>query len=199
MFGKSVLNELSPYKQGMQIEEVQRKYNLKQIVKLSSNENPYGFSKDVQQFLEPASFQFQFYPDGYALDLRTTLANKLSVQEDQLVFGSGSDEIITLICRAFLHNGTNTVMAHPTFPQYRHHALIEGAEIKEIETLEDGSHDLNGMLKAIDSETKVVWLCSPDNPTGTLISKDEIEQFMEQCPKNVLVVLDEAYFEYVDK
>lgn len=197
MSGKEVLQQLAAYKQGMQIEEVQKKFNVERIVKLASNENPYGFSDKVKELLRDATFDFEIYPDGYAYDLRVKLANKLQVEEEQLVFGGGSDEIITFICRAFLEEGTNTVMATPTFPQYRHHALIEGATIKEVPTV-DGRHDIEGMLSAIDAHTKVVWLCTPDNPTGEIILKNEFESFMSRCPNDVLVVLDEAYYEFVE-
>lgn len=198
MLGKEILNQLSAYKQGMQIKDVQKKFNLDRIVKLASNENPYGYSPEISNVLKDLETDFEIYPDGYALELRQSLAEKLSVDEEQLVFGAGSDEVITFICRAFLYEGTNTIMATPTFPQYRHHALIEGATLKEVPTLGNGKHDLEQMLNAIDEHTKIVWLCSPDNPTGNLISRDEFSSFMEKCPKNVLVVLDEAYYEYID-
>ncbi|MEI3604737.1 histidinol-phosphate transaminase [Pseudogracilibacillus sp. SE30717A] len=196
MVGKEILNQMSAYKQGMQISEVQKKYDIEKIVKLASNENPYGFSNKVKEELDIHFKDYEFYPDGYSYELRTKLAEKLHIEEDQLVFGSGSDEIITFICRAFLYPGTNTVMAGPTFPQYRHHSLIEGAEIREIPTL-NGRHDLLSMAAAINSSTKVVWLCSPDNPTGELISKDDFNLFMNKCPNDVIVVLDEAYYEFV--
>lgn len=199
MLGKEILHQLTAYKQGMQIKDVQEKYNLSTIVKLASNENPYGYSKKVHEAFRNLQLDFEIYPDGYAYDLRVALADKYGVNEEQIVFGAGSDEIVTLICRAFLFEGTNTVMATPTFPQYRHHALIEGATIKEVPTLANGKHDLHNMVEAIDEKTKVVWLCSPDNPTGTLISRDEFHQFMEKCPKDVVVVLDEAYYEFVDE
>lgn len=198
MIGKSILNELSAYKQGMQIKDVQKKYNLDTIVKLASNENPYGFSEKVTEQMKQIDADFFWYPDGYAADLRFAVAEKYDVQPDQLVFGSGSDEVITFICRAFLSEGTNTVMASPTFPQYRHHALIEGATVKEISTLPDGAHNLERMANAIDEATKVVWFCTPDNPTGNLISHEAFTEFMKSVPKEVVVVLDEAYYEYVD-
>lgn len=196
MFGKRVLEQLSAYKQGMQIDEVKRQYNLDYIVKLASNENPYGHSPLIDENLSISDQEFALYPDGYAYDLRLKLAEKLVIAEDQLVFGAGSDDLITLICRAYLHEGTNTVMATPTFPQYRHHSLIEGAELREVPTFQ-GKHDLSKMAEAIDEQTKVVWLCSPDNPTGELIQPEAFDLFMEQCPNDVIVVLDEAYYEYV--
>ncbi|MFD2133268.1 histidinol-phosphate transaminase [Pseudogracilibacillus auburnensis] len=198
MIGKEVLNQLTAYKQGMQIQEVKRKYQIDKIVKLASNENPYGFSKQVSTFFSSMEQEFEIYPDGYAYDLRVSLAEKLKVNESQLVFGGGSDEVITLICRAFLHEGTNTIMAAPTFSQYRHHALIEGAKLKEVPTV-NGKHDLPKMAQAIDEQTKVVWLCTPDNPTGEMIVKEQFEAFMQQCPRDVIVVVDEAYYEFVAK
>lgn len=198
MLGKQILNDLHAYQPGMQIAEVKKKYNLEKIVKLASNENPYGYSKKVDEYIRNIERDFEMYPDGYATILREKLAHKLSVSEKQLVFGAGSDEIITFICRAFLYPGVNTVMASPTFSQYRHHALIEGAELKEIPT-ENGRHNLAKMLEAMDENTKVVWICSPDNPTGELIDESEFKRFLEQCPKDVIVVLDTAYYEFIDK
>src|SRR5690625_3303948 len=198
MVGKEVLNQLSAYKQGMQITDVKKQYKLNKIVKLASNENPYGYSEYVKNKMPELIDDLEMYPDGYAYNLRIKLAQKLSVDETQFVFGGGSDEVITFICRAFLYPGTNTVMASPTFPQYRHHALIEGAEVKEIPTF-NGKHDLTKMAEAIDEQTKVVWLCTPDNPTGDIILKEDFHAFMETCPENVIVVLDEAYTEFVTK
>lgn len=198
MIGKPILNELTAYKQGMQIKDVQEKYQLDKIVKLASNENPYGYSQEVTDQLTKMDTEFFWYPDGYAASLRFAIAEKYNVEPDQLVFGSGSDEVITFICRAFLSEGVNTVMASPTFPQYRHHSLIEGATVKEISTLSNGEHDLVEMANAIDDKTKVVWLCTPDNPTGNIITYDAFTTFMKSCPDDVVVVLDEAYYEYVD-
>src|SRR5699024_6059710 len=98
---------------------------------------------------------------------------------------------------AFLYPGVNTVMSTPTFSQYKQSAMVEGAAIKEIPAIK-GYHDLEGMLAAIDEHTSVVWLCSPNNPTGTLIPKEDFYHFMDQCPAHVLVVLDEAYYEFID-
>lgn len=197
MFGKEVLKELSPYQQGKQIEEIKAQYQLDQVVKLSSNENPYGFSEHVKEVLQNQLDLLHIYPDGYASKLRTALANQLGVEEQQLVFGSGSDELIQIICRTFLYDGTNTVMATPTFTQYKHHSLIEGAEIVEVPT-KDGYHQLDEMIMAINDMTKVVWICAPDNPSGTMIHKNDLLDFLKQCPSHVIVVLDEAYYEYID-
>ncbi|HLS08279.1 histidinol-phosphate transaminase [Lentibacillus sp.] len=198
MKSKHILNKMTPYQPGKQIEEVKREYGLDRIVKLASNENPFGYSGKVADYLSSHKPALNIYPDGYTTELRRALANKLGVSENQLIFGNGTDEIVQMIGRAYLYPGANTVMAMPTFPQYKHNALVEGAEVKEVPTI-NGYHDLDGMLAAIDDKTNVIWLCSPNNPTGCLIPRDDLYRFIEKCPSDVLIVLDEAYFEYADK
>ena len=193
---RKALKEMKPYTPGKSIEEVKKMYGLKDVVKLASNENPYGTVPAVKQYFENMTINYEIYPDGYAGILRTKMAEKLAVPEDHLIFGSGSDELIVIIARALLGEGTNTIVATPTFPQYAHHAKIEGAEVKEI-PLVDGKHDLNEFYQAIDANTSVIWLCSPNNPTGSLINQDELVSFLEKVPENILVVIDEAYFEYI--
>ncbi|WP_226034690.1 histidinol-phosphate transaminase [Aquibacillus saliphilus] len=197
MQGKEIFRSMTPYKPGKQIEDVKKEYGLDRIVKLASNENPFGYSNEVKKAIPQLIQNLEIYPDGYTTELRNGLANKLGVKKDQLVFGCGSDEVVDIICRTYLEPGLNTIMATPTFPQYQHNALIQGAKIKEVPLI-DGYHDLNGMLDEIDKDTKIVWLCTPNNPTGCLISNDKFEQFMKKCPSDVLVVIDEAYFEYIE-
>ncbi|SFA73851.1 histidinol-phosphate aminotransferase [Lentibacillus halodurans] len=197
MKSKNILKEMTPYQPGQRIEQVKKEYGLNRIVKLASNENPFGYSGKVADHFSRQPSALNIYPDGYTTDLRHALAAKLDVSENQLIFGSGTDEIVQIIGRAFLYPGINTVMAAPTFPQYKHNALVEGAEVKEVPTV-NGYHDLTGMLEAIDDKTNVVWLCSPNNPTGCLIPRDQLYAFMEKCPEDILVVLDEAYFEYIN-
>ncbi len=193
---KEQLLTLSPYKPGKPIEEVKKEYGLQEIIKLASNENPHGCSPNVKAAIEAELENMALYPDGYAAALREKLAKHLNVNEKQLIFGNGSDEVIQVLCRALLSPDTNTVMAAPTFPQYRHNAVIEGAEIREIPLIE-GDHDLNAMLKAIDEQTRIVWVCTPNNPTGTYVNEKTLIPFLDAVPDSVLVVLDEAYYEYV--
>ncbi|WP_090395916.1 histidinol-phosphate transaminase [Natribacillus halophilus] len=193
---KPVVNQLRPYEPGKPIEDVKAEYGLDKVIKLASNENPYGSSQAVQKRLTEASTP-QLYPDGHASVLRRAVANHLQVEEGQLLFGAGSDEVILLLCRAMLTEDTNTVMATPTFSQYKHNALIEGAEIIEV-PLKDGFHDLPAMAEAIDEKTRIVWVCNPNNPSGTYNNADDFSAFMERVPSDVLVVSDEAYAEYVE-
>ncbi|MCP3030699.1 histidinol-phosphate transaminase [Halobacillus sp. A1] len=197
MKAKDILKQMTPYKPGKQIEEVKKEYGLNQIVKLASNENPFGFSSQVKDQLPKLIAELEKYPDGYAAALRTKMADFINVEESQLIFGNGSDEIVQIICRTFLEKGANTIMAAPTFPQYKHNALIEGAEVREIPLI-DGHHDLDAMLEQIDKNTRVLWLCTPNNPTGVHIPKDKVKNVLDRCPSHVLVVMDEAYYEYME-
>lgn len=194
---KKQLLSLPPYQPGKSIDAVKKQYGLDKIIKLASNENPFGSSPNVLNAIRNLELPFSIYPDGYTSALRTTLADFLKLEPQQLIFGNGSDEIIQIISRSYLSSSCNTVMATPTFPQYKHNAIIEGAEIREIPLIE-GENDLAGMLAAIDDNTNVVWLCSPNNPTGTYINNKDIEWFLDQVPSHVIVILDEAYYEYVN-
>jgi histidinol-phosphate aminotransferase len=193
---KEQLLTLTPYQPGKSIESVKKQYNLENIVKLASNENPFGCSEKVLTALQTDYPSLAIYPDGYATNLRETLAEFLQVNSEELIFGNGSDNLIQIISRALLHPNASTIMATPTFSQYRHNAVIEGAVIKEVPLI-DGEHDLEGMLLAIDEQTNVIWLCSPNNPTGTYIQEKSLLSFLDRVPPHILVVLDEAYYEYV--
>ncbi|MEH7109334.1 histidinol-phosphate transaminase [Bacillus sp. JJ1764] len=194
---KEQLLSLTPYQPGKSIDSVKKQFNLDKIIKLASNENPFGCSPLALEALQTNPNSLAIYPDGYATRLREKLAAFLQVRENELILGNGSDNIIQIISRALLHPGANTIMATPSFSQYRHNAIIEGAKLKEISLLANGEHDLEAMLAAIDEQTNIIWLCSPNNPTGTYIQKQKLLGFLDQVPDHILVVLDEAYFEYV--
>jgi histidinol-phosphate aminotransferase len=193
---KEQLLTLTPYQPGKSIDSVKREFNLDKIVKLASNENPFGCSPKALAAIRENQLSNAIYPDGYATNLRETVAAFYQVKPEELIFGNGSDNLIQIISRALLDPNSNTVMAVPTFSQYRHNAVIEGAKIIEVPLI-DGNHDLDGMLAAIDDKTNIVWLCSPNNPTGTYIPEQKLIAFLEKVPVDTLVVLDEAYFEYV--
>lgn len=164
-------------------------------IKLSSNENPFGASPRVKEVL--ANFKtFARYPDGGAIALKEAVAKCLNVDKKQLIFGAGGDEVIQMISRSVLSPGDNIIQASPTFPQYEHHAIIESAEIQNI-PLQNGVHDLDSMLAAVNDKTKIIWICNPNNPTGTYINETTLKQFLDLVPREILVVVDEAYVEYV--
>ncbi|MCL1990204.1 MAG: histidinol-phosphate transaminase [Defluviitaleaceae bacterium] len=164
-------------------------------IKLSSNENPFGASPKIREVL--AQFNtFERYPDGGTTLLKEKLAAFLNVEKNQLIFGAGGDEVIQMISRSVLSPGDNIIQAFPTFPQYEHHAIIEDADIQNI-PLKNGVHDLDGMLAAVNPKTKMIWVCNPNNPTGTYVNEVDLKNFLDAVPTQVLVVVDEAYVEYV--
>lgn len=193
---KPHLDPVPAYQPGKPIAEVLKEYGIESAIKLASNENPYGFSSKVKEAIEQSIQNLYFYPDGQAAELRSKLASFLGVGEDQLLFGAGLDEVIQMISRAIFEPGTNAVMGHPSFPMYKINALIEGAEAREI-PVKDGVLDLKGMIEAIDHNTRIVWVCNPNNPTGTYLSESDLLTFLDQVPQEVLIVFDEAYYEYV--
>ncbi|MER1988290.1 histidinol-phosphate transaminase [Solibacillus isronensis] len=194
---KQQLFGMKAYQPGKPIEEVKKLFGLDEVVKLASNENPFGSSPKVKQFLQKDESNHAIYPDGYAQSLRTSLANFYGVAENELILGNGSDDLIAIITRALLYPGVNTVMADLSFSQYWHNAEIEGAEVRKV-SLKNGVHDLEAMLEAIDENTSVVWVCNPNNPTGTIVSDETLSAFLAKVPKDVFVVLDEAYVEYIN-
>lgn len=185
------------YQPGKPIEEVKRELGLEEVVKLASNENPFGCSPKALEAIQAEFSNISLYPDGSAQDLASKLADRFQVESNQLIFGCGSDEIITLIARAFFLPGDETIMADQTFSVYKTSAEIEGSVTIEV-PLKDGIHDLDAMLEAVTDKTKIIWVCNPNNPTGTLVPPQELASFIERVPDHILIVLDEAYIEYVD-
>lgn len=194
---KAQIVNLPVYQPGKPVDEVKRQYGLTEVVKLASNENPYGCSPKVKEAIMSELEHTQIYPDGAAVELTTALSQYLNVQPNQLILGAGSDEIILMICRAYLQAGDETVMANPTFSQYKHNATIEGAISVEVPLI-DGKHDLPAMLAAINEKTKIVWVCNPNNPTGTMLTHDEVASFITAVPAHIMIILDEAYIEYTE-
>ncbi|QWU14623.1 histidinol-phosphate aminotransferase [Paenibacillus sophorae] len=187
---------LPVYKPGKPIEEVKKEYGLEEVIKLASNENPYGSSPSAKAAIQAELDNLSLYPDGSAAELTASLASRLGVSSDNIIFGCGSDEIIALIARAFFLPGDETIMADQTFSVYKSNADIEGAVSIEV-PLVQGTHDLDGMLARITDKTKVIWICNPNNPTGTIVSGPALTAFLDAVPDRVMVVLDEAYCEYV--
>lgn len=188
---------LPVYQPGKPVEELKRELGLEEVIKLASNENPFGCSPKVKEAILEILNETSIYPDGSSQELTQVLAPLLGVQDNQIVYGAGSDEIILMLSRAYFVPGDETVMAEHTFGQYKHNATIEGAKVIEVPLIE-GKHDLVGMLERITDKTKIVWICNPNNPTGTIVTKDELQRFLDRVPEQVLVVLDEAYAEYID-
>lgn len=190
-----ILN-IKPYIPGKSIEEVQRELGLDDIIKLASNENPLGSSMKAKAAIEKTLNQLHLYPDGHCISLKDKLSSRLGVNSDQIIIGNGSDEILKLIAEAYLDPSDEVIIADPTFSEYRFVSTLMGSTIKEVK-LSDYRHDLEAMLTAVTENTKIVFICNPNNPTGTIVSDIELNQFMAKIPKEILVVVDEAYYEYV--
>lgn len=188
---------LSPYVPGKPVEALARELNLNpaDIVKLASNENPLGPSAKVCAAIEQALPELTRYPDGSGFALKAKLAERFNVESAQITLGNGSNDVLELVARAWLAPGRNAVFSAHAFAVYPIATLASGAECREIPAQAYG-HDLDAMAAAIDSNTRVVFIANPNNPTGTWFNQAALNAFLSKVPSNVLVVLDEAYIEY---
>jgi histidinol-phosphate aminotransferase len=187
---------LQPYIPGKPIEELQREFGLSRVVKLASNENPIGPSPKALAVLSDAASSLNRYPDGGAHALRMALAARWKVGRDQVILGNGSDELLGLLARAFLAPGDEAVMADQTFVIYKMEVTAAHGVPVEV-PLTEGRHDVAAMADAVTKKTKLLFLCNPNNPTGTAVGRDEVDRLMARVPEHVIVVFDEAYYEYV--
>lgn len=193
---KDSISKIRPYSQGKPLEEVQRELGITDIVKLASNENPLGPSPRSVAAMAEALKESNLYPDGSNYRLKAQLAQTLGVAADNIVFGAGSSTVLRLIAEAFLTPGDEVVYADPSFIMYEIITHLGGATPVVVPVDAQYRHDLPAMVKAITPRTKVLFVCNPNNPTGTTVTKAEFDAFLAQVPAHVLVVLDEAYFEY---
>lgn len=187
---------LVPYVPGKPIEELQRELGLPRAIKLASNENPIGPSPKALAVLQDTALTLNRYPDGGAYWLRGALAERWKVAPEQVILGNGSDEILGLLARTFLAPGDEAVMADQTFVIYKMEVTAaHGVSI--LVPLKDGRHDLPSMARAVTDRTRLLFVCNPNNPTGTMVSAAEVDRLMAAVPDHVVVVFDEAYYEYV--
>lgn len=193
---KSVLEGITPYALGQTIEEIKESYALHTVRKMSDNENVYGTSPCVQAAIMKEISNLCLYPDGTTSHLKEKLAAHYAIEEKNFIVSNGSEEIIRLLTRAYINHGDEAIMADLTFPRYQTNVLIEGGKPILIPLIE-GKHDLNQMRKAITDRTKLIFVCNPNNPTGTIVDKNELMAFIDSVPSHVLIIMDEAYYEYV--
>ncbi len=194
---RSSILEIKPYLPGKPIEEVKRELGVKQVVKLASNECPVGPSPKVVRAITQAIKGLNRYPDGGCFHLRQELSRRLKVKPNQLIFGNGSDEIIVMVIRAFVREDDEVIVAQPSFLIYEIASQIAGAKIRSI-PLKDFYYDLEGMRKAVKTKTKVLFIGNPDNPASTYLTHNQLRDFLNELPKDVVVIIDEAYFEFVE-
>jgi histidinol-phosphate aminotransferase len=187
---------LEPYKPGKPIEELERELGLSGVIKLASNENPLGPSPLALEAVRRALEDVHRYPDGASFALRSKLATQLGVGQDQLVFGCGADEILELVAKSFLGPGDNAVFAWPSFAMYPIVVRGMGATPVAVPLDRDLVHDLDALAAAIDAKTRVVFVCNPNNPTGTSVGADAFDRFAARVPDDVVLLIDEAYVDF---
>ncbi|MFH1379579.1 MAG: histidinol-phosphate transaminase [bacterium] len=192
---RSCVKKFKPYVPGKPIEELKRELKLKKTVKLASNENPLGPSGRAVTAMKKAASAVFLYPDGSSRELREALAKKHRVSVNQVILGSGTDEIIEIIGKTFFKQGDNIVVSKHAFIRYKMAGDLMQIKVKEV-PMKNYTHDVERMRKAIDSKTVAVFIANPNNPTGTYIADKELLNFITHVPRRVLIVLDEAYFEY---
>jgi histidinol-phosphate aminotransferase len=196
-FFKPPVRDLVPYEPGKPVEELQRELGLERIVKLASNEGPFGPFPEAIQALAEAAPGLNRYPDGGAYRLRTALAERHDVRFEEIAVGAGADGVVDCLAQISLHPGDEIVCGWPSFPSYVISARKLGA-VPKLVPLREGHYDLDGLLDAITKRTKLVYICHPNNPTGTMNTRAELDDYFARVPDHVLTVLDEAYFEYID-
>jgi len=193
---------LQPYAPGKPISELQREYGIDDIIKLASNENPLGSSPLAMEACRHALQGLELYPDGNGFELKKALADKYDVDTTCITLGNGSNDILEFIARVFLSPGTNAVFSRHAFAVYPLVCLAVGAGLNvaapnDADDAMPYGHNLENMRAKIDADTRVIFIANPNNPTGTWLTKSELLSFIDGVPKDVVIVLDEAYVEYV--
>jgi len=195
---RPAVDELTPYQPGKPVEDVQRELGLTRVVKLASNEGPFPPFPAALEAMERVERDLNRYPDGGTFRLHEALAARHGVAFDQVCAGSGADGCIDILSQAVLDPGDEIVLGWPSFPSYVIYAAKQGAASVRV-PLRDHRYDLAGLASAIGPRTKLVYVCHPNNPTGTMNTREELDAFLDSVPPDVLVVIDQAYFEYVDR
>lgn len=194
----SSILSLQPYQPGKPVEELERELGISNAVKLASNENPWGCSPNVSKALKTAIDDVSSYPDANAFYLKQILSQNLKVNQNQITIGNGSNDVLDLLARIFLTSGDEAIYSQYAFLVYP--LIIQAVDAQaKVAPAKDFGHDLDAMLSLITEKTKIIFIANPNNPTGTWLNKQEIESFLCKVPSHIIVVLDEAYFEYVDE
>lgn len=190
------VKKIKPYIPGKPIKDVQEELGLEKIIKLASNENPLGVSKRVKEAILQEIVNINRYPDGANRSLKTVLCSKLGISPEMLVLGNGSDGLLKVLAEAFLGPEDQVIISHPTFVEYLFVSHLMGSQL--IRVYMDNYHqNLPAIADAVTGKTKMIFLTNPHNPAGTIFRKNEFEEFIQNIPEDIIVVVDEAYFEYV--
>ncbi|MGH3003263.1 MAG: histidinol-phosphate transaminase [Gaiellaceae bacterium] len=197
-FFRTSVVRLTPYQPGKPVEDVRRELGLERVVKLASNEGPFGPFTAAREAIESATCDLNRYPDGGSFRLHAALAERHGVSFEQIAVGAGADGCIDMLSQAILDPGDEIVCGWPSFPSYVIYAAKQGAAAHTV-PLADRRYDLEAMLAAVTPRTKLVYVCHPNNPTGTMNTAAELDAYFERVPPHVLTVVDQAYFEYIDR
>jgi len=180
---------------GRTLEEIKKEYGIAEVYKMASNENLYGLPPGLAERISEDIGDIYYYPDSSCLEIKEKLSRFYGIGQDKIVVGCGSDQIIEMICDSFTGPGDNIVTSDPTFPIYEKSALKCGGESRKV-PLKGFRQDTGRLLEAVDENTKVLFLTNPHNPTGTNITRDELDAVLDRLDRSILLVIDEAYFEY---
>jgi histidinol-phosphate aminotransferase len=197
-FFRPSVQGLSPYQPGKPVEDVQRELGLAHVIKLASNEGPFGPFPAALEAIERSVHELNRYPDGGVLALQATLAEHHGVAAGEICVGGGADGCIDMLTQSILDPGDEIVCGWPSFPSYLIYARKQGAVVRTV-PLRDHAYDLDGLLAAVTDRTKLVYICHPNNPTGTMNTRAELDAYFDRVPEHVLTVVDQAYFEYIER
>lgn len=191
------IKKMDAYVPGKSIEDVKKELNLKEVIRMASNENPYGPSPKAIAAAQEASALNQLYPEPSTRKLREKLGEEYEITPDQILVSNGADNVLLIISQAFINMNDEVIYCVPTFPVYRSSTLLMGGIPVEIPLTTDYKFDLEGIFQAINKRTKLIYICNPNNPTGTIVDSESLKNFLERIPDHVIVVLDEAYAEFI--
>ncbi|WP_166241939.1 histidinol-phosphate transaminase [Paenibacillus turpanensis] len=194
---RTVLQALQPYSPGKPIWEVQKELGLTEVIKLASNENPLGPSPKALEAISALLPALHQYPDAQSFAAKAAIASEFGILPEQIIVTNGGDELITLVSEAFLDHGDEIIVPSPTFSEYEFGGRLMGANVKTIPLAEGYRYDPEAILAAVTERTKIVYLCSPNNPTGTILETGPLKRLLDSLPQHVLVMLDSAYSHYV--
>lgn len=189
---------MNPYPPGKPIAEVKRELGLDYVVKLASNENPFGPSPKAVEAIRAAAADLHLYPDGSGYELKQEISRHFGMPSEQIILGNGSDELIHMLGLILLDEGDEMIVGDPSFSRYHASAFLSRAKLVKVPLTDDMRHDLPAMAAAVTPRTKMIWIANPNNPTGTIITREEVDHLLQEIPPEVLVVLDEAYFEFAE-
>ncbi|SHJ49637.1 histidinol-phosphate transaminase [Tepidibacter formicigenes] len=195
---KNEVSSIKPYIPGKSIEELKRELGIEDIEKLASNENPLGPSPKAIEAIKKEAENIHIYPDPNSTKLKEELAKKHNLTSENIVVGNGGEELLKMIAQTFINSGDEAIMANPSFGKYASEVMFMGGIAHQVE-LKNYKHDFKAFIERINDKTKLIFVCNPNNPTGNIMTKEEIEYLVKNVPDDVVIVFDEAYYDYAIK